>query len=82
MVVDPFDPLSRARPQVITNSNHSSPTASSLNNPDPDDDDAFEVSVSLVPSIVVCHEICFGVVHGEVPYRGFRVVALLVKSKD
>ena len=46
VVVDPFDPVSRARPQVVTSSNHSSPTTSGLNNLDPDDDDAFEVSAS------------------------------------
>ena len=45
MVVDPFDPHPRSRPQVVNNSNHSSPTTSSLNNIDCDDDlDAFEVS--------------------------------------
>ena len=44
MVVDPFDPHPRSRPQVVNNSNHSSPTTSSLNNIDCDDDlDAFEV---------------------------------------
>ena len=45
VVVDPFDPHPRSRPQVVNNSNHSSPTTSSLNNIDCDDDlDAFEVN--------------------------------------